>query len=638
MKLQPIFHTGGALTPDYPHYVLRQADQAASRAVDRGRLIYTIAPRQMGKTSLLKRLSARLQRQDWYCCFVDLATLKNLEHRVWFRHLGRMIAQCCEVDTILSSLEDQLDFRAFLLNDVGLGLPFNPIKLALVFDEVEGLLGLDFSDEFLMTLRDLYQQRDQHPGQLLVAFAGSIDPATLVKDPTISPFNVAEEIVLADFTAAESLILTRNLAGLGVPVEEAVHSHIHEWTAGQPHLTQRICEIIESWVETEEIASVSTNEVDRVVHKVLLTAVNRDKNIKHVLSEIANLEALPAELWRRLLAGKPVHSTEAGFCALYLTGAVTEMPDRCVKIRNRIYDQVLKGYEVVKKTDNSPQTGSTVRPVSSLARGPSFSQLPSKPVAERGEVNYERGLEVLRLQVEQTNRYAEFNVLEARLLENLHDDRVYGPGQQSRSDRARVIDQLNRLTLDVLGVTFNDLSLGRAYPGVEVSATTLPLTRKLGVTLTPSDIEPPTQPRLQSLPLNELSWEQFEALCAALVEANPLTVDCHLYGVQGDDQLGIDIVATQRDVRGDEIWAYQCKRYKDYTAGKLREAITKMTYAADYHVLMLSIPAKAALRQVADENPNVFLWDATDIARKLKNYPTIVKDFFGAAWQKAFCG
>jgi hypothetical protein len=134
-----------------------------------------------------------------------------------------------------------------------------------------------------------------------------------------------------------------------------------------------------------------------------------------------------------------------------------------------------------------------------------------------------------------------------------------------------------------------------------------------------------------------LSWEQFEALCAALIEAQPVTINCHLYGVQGDDQQGIDIVATQRGVDGNETWAYQCKRYKEYTAGHLKKALAKMAYPAEYYVLMLSIPATAAVRRVADESEPVFLWDAKDIARKLKNYPAIVEDFFGSAWCQAFC-
>ena len=190
----------------------------------------------------------------------------------------------------------------------------------------------------------------------------------------------------------------------------------------------------------------------------------------------------------------------------------------------------------------------------------------------------------------------------------------------------------------MLGISFNDLSLGRTSPAMQASAGTLSLVRQLNVELTPSEVEPSVKPRLQRLPLNALSWEQFEALCAALVEVNPLIIACHLYGVPGDDQQGIDIVATQRGAEGNETWAYQCKRYKEYTPGKLKEAVAKMAYPADYYVLMLSIPATAALRQVADEEPKVFLWDGSDVARKLKNYPAIVEDFFGASWREAFCG
>lgn len=351
MRPEPIFSTGGALAPDYPHYVLRQADQDATLAIEKGKLIYVIAPRQMGKTSLLRRLAVSLENQGWYCCFADLATLRNLERPRWFQHLGNMIASASEIDASPSRLEDQQDFRSFLLRDIGLGLSLNPIKIALFFDEVEGLLGLDFSDEFLMTLRDLYQQRDSYVGQLLIAFAGSADPETLVKDPIISPFNVAEEIVVDDFTTAESMTLTSNLTDLGIPVVEAVHSHIYEWAAGQPHLTQRICEIIESWAKTQKITSVSIDVVDRSVHTGLLAPRNRDKNVKHVLGEIAELRSNPAELWQRLLRDEPVYSTEAGFYALFLTGAVAEAPDGRVKIRNPIYERAVGETQVPPDPD-----------------------------------------------------------------------------------------------------------------------------------------------------------------------------------------------------------------------------------------------------------------------------------------------
>jgi hypothetical protein len=173
---------------------------------------------------------------------------------------------------------------------------------------------------------------------------------------------------------------------------------------------------------------------------------------------------------------------------------------------------------------------------------------------------------------------------------------------------------------------------------ITVSAKDLSLVRQLNVLLSPAHITPPVHTLRQDLPFNELSWEQFEALCAALVEAQPATIDCHLFGVQGDIQQGIDIVSTQQGADGEETWVYQCKRYKRYGADKLEEALSKMAYQADFFVLMLSIPATANLRQVAVKHADAFLWDSKDIARKLKMYPVIVEDFFGPVWRQAFCG
>jgi hypothetical protein len=253
------------------------------------------------------------------------------------------------------------------------------------------------------------------------------------------------------------------------------------------------------------------------------------------------------------------------------------------------------------------------------------------------EVDYERALDLLKAQLERTNRFAEFTTLEARLRENLKDERLFGPNETNRSERARVIYSFNRLSMETLRLSFVDLARGQVPNTGQAPVDELSLVRKLKVTPTPAKIKPPVQTLLQDLPFNELTWEQFEALCAALIEAQPVTINCHLYGVQGDDQQGIDVVATQRGSADNETWAYQCKRYKDYTAGQLKKAVGKMAYPADYYVLMLSIPATAAVRRVADENGTIFLWDAKDIARKLKNYPVIVEDFFGAAWREAFC-
>ncbi len=358
------FYTSGALPRDYPGYISRPADYAAWRALQQGKLIYTIAPRQVGKTSLLKRLAARLSDQGWCCCQVDLATFGNLERAHWFQRIGERIAQACHATAAIADLDglvDQQAFRTFLLDTIGLRNPAAPARLALFFDEVEGLRGMEFSDDFLMTLRDLYQHREDYPGHLLISFAGAVDPQALIKDQSISPFNIAEEITLNDFTAAETQQLTGYLEQMNLPVEAAVHAQLYAWTGGHPYLTQRLCEIITTWADTRAISRITPEVVDRAVQTGLLAPRSRDKNIKHVESKLYELlsesprplDAPAQKLWQRLRLGEPVYSTEPGFYALYLTGAVAEASDGQIQLRNRIY-RVALGLDEVDGRGTEP--------------------------------------------------------------------------------------------------------------------------------------------------------------------------------------------------------------------------------------------------------------------------------------------
>jgi hypothetical protein len=341
LETLPIYYTGGALAPDYPHYICRSADSVAWRAVQQGRLIYAAAPRQMGKTSLMKRIASGLERQQWRCCFIDLATLRRLERPRWYRALGERIAMACALKVIRSPLRDQQDFRMFLLNEVGLARSDAPVRLGLFFDEVEGLLDLEFSDDFLMTLRDLYQQRDSYPGQFVASFAGAVDPQILVRDTTISPFNIAEEIVLHDLSAGESAQLTGKLALLGVPVEEDVHGCIYGWAGGHPYLTQRICELVEQLVREGGAPAVTSALIDRSVQARLLAPGAQDKNIRHIVQNVTRPAVTALPLWQHLMANREVSSSEAGFFSLYLAGLVTEDAAGRVTLRNRLYREVL---------------------------------------------------------------------------------------------------------------------------------------------------------------------------------------------------------------------------------------------------------------------------------------------------------
>ncbi|MGA9349328.1 MAG: AAA-like domain-containing protein [Anaerolineae bacterium] len=341
-----IFQAGGALPADHPTYVERQVDGDALRAALNGDYLHIIAPRQVGKTSLLKRLTARLNEMGWRCAYVDLATLMDFPKPIWYAELGKALAESLTPGQT-PTIANQVDLRRYLLHQA-LPWPDSQPRLALFLDEVEGAGkardadGASFSDTFFSMFRALYNERDKLPGTLVVSLAGAVNPGDLVKDPAISPFNVGQEIDLDDFTAAETRTLTEHLANLGLSVDETVHQAIYEWTNGHPYLTQCICAELETSTRSGDLTAITLDNVRHIVEQVILNPANpfqRDKNLRHVAKMLNGLSTQAAQLWSRLQAGESVYIKEATddlYLELYLTGAVKPQVGRLV-IRNHIY-------------------------------------------------------------------------------------------------------------------------------------------------------------------------------------------------------------------------------------------------------------------------------------------------------------
>ncbi|MBC8265192.1 MAG: zinc-ribbon domain containing protein [Anaerolineales bacterium] len=151
-------------------------------------------------------------------------------------------------------------------------------------------------------------------------------------------------------------------------------------------------------------------------------------------------------------------------------------------------------------------------------------------------------------------------------------------------------------------------------------------------------IPPPVETRVQKLPFNKLTWKNFERLCARLVTTYGTITNCHLYGVQGEKQQGIDLLAERQFEDRLELWCFQCKRRKTFNPADLETALEQFAFDADRYVVIISCDAKAVLRRMMLQRPNIFLWDAEDLSSQLKNQYDIVEDFFGVVWRRAFCG
>ena len=162
-------------------------------------------------------------------------------------------------------------------------------------------------------------------------------------------------------------------------------------------------------------------------------------------------------------------------------------------------------------------------------------------------------------------------------------------------------------------------------------------------------IDPPIDTKAQELPLEKLSWEDFEKLCLAIVQTEFSINDCEIYGTKGQEQHGIDICAQQSNLK---YKYYQSKRYQKFGVSDLNKAITafkKGKFFEKCESFYLCTSCKLNKTQIQDrfdvlkkqfskKGISLVKWDKIQISTILKKHPQIVFDFFGKAWVKKFNG
>jgi tetratricopeptide (TPR) repeat protein len=156
------------------------------------------------------------------------------------------------------------------------------------------------------------------------------------------------------------------------------------------------------------------------------------------------------------------------------------------------------------------------------------------------------------------------------------------------------------------------------------------------------------QPRYSALePLT------FQSLCKEILQADPKYRNVQVFGVSGQGQKGIDILAEQLASSG--LTVGQCKRYQTLTgpqiAGAVKEFIKYKDYwkkeGTDTFVLFVSCDATNAkvlaefLRQkrrlkrigIAFE-----LWSDSTLTGRLRSHPGIISQYLGGDWPLILCG
>lgn len=165
---------------------------------------------------------------------------------------------------------------------------------------------------------------------------------------------------------------------------------------------------------------------------------------------------------------------------------------------------------------------------------------------------------------------------------------------------------------------------------------------------------PPVETRQQSLPLGELSWQDFERLILRLVRREDKIIECSVYGTPGQSQDGIDIVAARSGQPALGV-CYQCKKVSGFDATDVVSAVDKFLSGrwaenTGEFVLCVSMSLESTKLQdalerqrnrLAERNITFSVWDgsaAGGICERLKIHQDIVDDFFGRPWVSSFNG
>jgi hypothetical protein len=333
---------GGTLARDAPSYVMRDADLDLYAALRNGDFCYVLAPRQMGKSSLMVRTVARLREEGGAeAAVIDLTAVgQNLRTGQWYLGLAKRIGSELKLER---ELEEYWDRNASLgplqrwmgyIRDVV--LTFTSAPVVIFIDEIDALRNLPFpADEFFAGIREFYNERIETPKleRLTFCMLGVATPSDLMQD-------VGKRIDLADFTEQEAQVLLPGLSR-AASFAPALLKRILYWTSGHPYLSQRLCQAV-----GEDSRTRTNAAVDHVVKDVFFSpqARERDDNLLFVQDRMLRGSADPVALltvYSTLIAGRMIADDPANPVLTELRQAgVVRVFGGHLRVRNRVYERV----------------------------------------------------------------------------------------------------------------------------------------------------------------------------------------------------------------------------------------------------------------------------------------------------------
>ena len=346
------FSVGTPLHAVRAGYIARKADNQLYDTILSGRYAHVLAPDRSGKTSLVAATAARLEALGCKIAVLDLQQIGLRDGgddpgRWYYNVAYRLLRQL----RIRYDLQDWWHDRSMLSNRQRLLEFYSEILLQsiseriIVFvDEIQCIEDLPSADQLLASFRAAHNARTTDPdfSRLSFVLLGECDPASLIAEPELSPFNITQQIVLDDFTR-EQLDLFATELNLDAEDARKALDRIFYWTRGQPYLSQKLAR----QVARDDIESDVEEHIDHLACTQVggRAALHSEPHMGHIQRRVVEDEKYAEamlNLYGRIRKGIEV-AADLGSPVqrrLIAIGLLVIDYEGNLRVRNRLYEAV----------------------------------------------------------------------------------------------------------------------------------------------------------------------------------------------------------------------------------------------------------------------------------------------------------
>ncbi len=329
---------GGAMPPDAPGYIEREADKVFARAVSSGdSTILVKGPLQSGKSSLLAR---GLEHAREIGDRVVLTDFQALNETQMASPGGLFLALIINLSLELGIEFDMtqhwhpyfgagLNLELFIKRYV---LSATEDRFVWGMDDVDRIFHTPYCNEFFGLLRSWHNRRALDPDgpwqRMTIALTYATEATVFISDVNQSPFNVGTMATIAPLSHHQAAGINR-LYGSPLRSDEEV-GILNEYVGGQPYLVR--CGL--------EMLADGKCDIDTLLHSNDYENGAFSRHLKRIRKGLSDFPELAIAI-SEVLQGVPVHSRMV-FSRLHTKGVLDGEWRSDQRFRCELYHQYLK--------------------------------------------------------------------------------------------------------------------------------------------------------------------------------------------------------------------------------------------------------------------------------------------------------